>query len=219
MPIPWLVIGHIQKIGLKFEKRKKEMQLWKNGVGSKIKQKLRDTLGLVRTVINITLFSSTTGEYGVQLTNNRSLVVNLKRTTCSYRWWQLQGLPCAHAMAVIEREKLRVYDYGSDCYKRSAQAIVYLYVIHPLETHDSPNVNDGTSQVVGGEELDNGSIRRILPPINPRQSGRPCVRKSESQRQGVKLRRCSKCREEGHYGNTCRNPRADFDAGYKADIV
>ena len=36
MPIPWLVIGHIQKIGLKYDKRKKEMQLWKNGVGSKI---------------------------------------------------------------------------------------------------------------------------------------------------------------------------------------
>jgi len=24
--IPWLVIGHLQKIGLKFDKRKKEMQ-------------------------------------------------------------------------------------------------------------------------------------------------------------------------------------------------
>ena len=27
MPIPWLVIGHIQKIGQKFKKTKKEMQL------------------------------------------------------------------------------------------------------------------------------------------------------------------------------------------------
>ena len=31
MPIPWLVIGHIQKIGLKYDKGTKEMQLWKNG--------------------------------------------------------------------------------------------------------------------------------------------------------------------------------------------
>jgi len=150
MPIPWLVIGHIQKIGQKFEKRKKEMQLLKNGVGSKIEGKLRETLGLVGSAMEMTLFSSTTGEYGLQLTNNRRLVVNLSRRTCSCRWWQLRRLPCAHAMAVIEREKLRVYDYVSDCYKVSAQAIVYMNAIHPLETHDSTHVDQGTDQVVGG---------------------------------------------------------------------
>jgi len=47
-------------------------------------------------------------------------------------------------MTVIERKKLRVYDYVSDCYKFSAQAIVYLNVICPLETHDSAHVDDGT---------------------------------------------------------------------------
>ena len=53
-------------------------------------------------------------------------------------------------MVVIEREKLRVYDYVSDCYKVSAQAIVYMNAIHPLETHDSTHVDQGTDQVVGG---------------------------------------------------------------------
>jgi len=120
------------------------MQLWKNGVGYKIEKKLRETLGLVRSVADITLFSSTIGQYGVQLTNNRRLVINLTRRTCSCRWWQLRGLPCAHAMAIIEREKLRVYDYVSDCYKLSAQVIVYLNVTHPVETHDSAHVDDST---------------------------------------------------------------------------
>jgi len=35
--------------------------------------------------------------------------------------------------------------------------------------------------------------------------------------QGVRLKRCSKCGEPGHYKNTCRNLRADFnddDEGY-----
>ena len=110
MPIPWLVIGHIQKIGLKYDKRKKEMQLWKNGMGSKIEGILRETLGLVGSVMEFALLSLTNGEYRVQLTNNRRLVVNLTRRTCSCTWWQLQGLLCAHSMVVIEREKLRVYD-------------------------------------------------------------------------------------------------------------
>jgi len=92
-------------------------------------------------------------------------------------------------------------------------------MLQPLETHDSAHVDDGTGQVVGGEELDDGYSRRILPPINPRPSGRLPVRKIESQRQDVKLRRCSKYGKEGHYRNTCRNPRANFNAGYKGDVV
>ena len=131
----------------------------------------------------------------------------------------MRALPCAHAMAVIEREKLSVYDYVGDCYKRSAQGMVYLNVVHPMETHDSAHVNAGTGAVVGGEELDDRYNRRILPPINPRPSGRPRVRRIESQRQGVKLWRCSKYGEEGHYRNTCRNPHADFDARYEGDVI
>ena len=45
--------------------------------------------------------------------------------------------------------------------------------MHPMETHDSPYVNAGTGAVVGGEELDDAYNRHILPPINPRPSGRP----------------------------------------------
>ena len=219
MPIPWLVMGHIQKVGLKFEKRKKEMQQWKNGVRGRIERKLRDTLALAGSVMEITLFSSTNGEYGLQLTNKRRLVVNLTRRTCSCRWWQLRALPCGHAMAVIEREQLSVYNYVGDCYKRSAQGIVYLNVVHPMETHDSAHVNAATGAVVGGEKLDDAYNRHILPPINPRPSGKPRVRRIESQRHGVKVQRCSKCGEEGHYRNTCRNPRADFDEGYEGDVV
>jgi len=33
------------------------------------------------------------------------------------------------------------------------------------------------------------------------------------------VKRCSKCGEMGHYKNTCRSPRADFDVGYEGDVV
>jgi len=99
------------------------------------------------------------------------------------------------------------------------RVIVYLNVVYPTETHDSAHVDDGTGQVVGGEELDDGYNIHILPLINPCQSRRPCVRRIESQRQGIKLRRCSKCGEEGHYRSTYRNPRADFNVGHKGDLV
>ena len=33
------------------------------------------------------------------------------------------------------------------------------------------------------------------------------------------MKRCSKCGDIGHYKNTCRNPRVDFDADYVGDVV
>ena len=95
---------------MKFDKRK-DIQLWKNGVGQKIEKKLNKTLRQVGIMMGVTLFKTTLGQYSVQLTNNRRLVMNLTRRTCSCRWWQLHRLPYAHAMAIIENDKLLVYDY------------------------------------------------------------------------------------------------------------
>lgn len=77
MSILWLVSGHIQKLGLKVDKRKTELKKWKNGVGDRIEKKLRKTLGNIGFVADVKLFNTTLGEYGALLTNNRSLVVNL----------------------------------------------------------------------------------------------------------------------------------------------
>jgi len=151
--------------------------------------------------------------------NSRCLAVKLREGTCSCRQWQLRGLPCEHAMAVIDKEKLWVYDYVNPCYKAATQRTIYLNVVHPMETHDHGTVDENTGAVVGGEELDDDFNRRILPPKNQRPPGRPKRRRIESQTQRVRPRRCSKCHELGHYKSTCRNPRADFDDDYPGDVV
>ncbi|KAJ8430623.1 hypothetical protein Cgig2_021585 [Carnegiea gigantea] len=92
-------------------------------------------------------------------------------------------------------------------------------VTHPMETHDTGVVDGDTGFVVGGDYLDEDFNRRILPPKNPRGARRPRKRRVESQTQALKPRRCSKCGDLGHYKNTCRNPRADFDADYPGDVV
>jgi len=47
MSIPWLVSGHIQKLDLKFDKQKTELEKWKNGAGDRIEKKLK------RIVVNV----------------------------------------------------------------------------------------------------------------------------------------------------------------------
>ena len=122
-------------------------------------------------------------------------------------------------MAVIHKQKLWVYDYVSDYYKVGSQSMIYMNNIHPMETHDSATVDNATGLVVGGEALDDGYNRRILPPLNPRPQGRPRKRRIESQRHGIQVRKCSKCREVGNYRNTCRNPRADFNTDETTVVV
>ncbi|KAJ8422402.1 hypothetical protein Cgig2_029226 [Carnegiea gigantea] len=192
---------------------------WKNGVGERIEKKLKKTCEKMGSVVKVQRFNCGIGEYRVRLTNNRCLVVRLRDGTCTCKWWQLCGLPCMHVMAVIEREKLYVYDYVNPCYKAPTQRTIYMNAIHPMETHDTGVVDGDIGLVVGGDDLDEDFNRRILPPKNPQGAGRPKKRRVESQTQGLKPRRCSKCGDLGHYKNTCRNPRADVDADYPGDVV
>ncbi|KAJ8430880.1 hypothetical protein Cgig2_011343 [Carnegiea gigantea] len=146
----------------------------------RIEKKLRKTLANIGFATDVKLFNTALREYGVLLTNNRSLVVNLAEKKCSCKWSQLKGLPCAHAVAVIDMQKLWVYDYVSDCYKAGSQSTIYMNSIHPMEMHDSATVDNTTGLFVGGEALDDGYNRRILSPLNPRPQGRPQKRRIES---------------------------------------
>ncbi|KAJ8425181.1 hypothetical protein Cgig2_010790 [Carnegiea gigantea] len=161
---------------------------WKNGVGERIKKKLKKTYENIGSVVEVQRYNRGIREYSVQLTNDRYLVVRLRDRTCSCKWWQLRGLPCVHVMVVIEREKLSVYDYVNPYYKAPTQRTIYMNVIHPMETHDTGVVDGDTGLVVGGNDLDEDFNRRILPPKNPRGAGRPGKRRIESQTQGLKPR-------------------------------
>ena len=67
--------------------------------------------------------------------------------------------------------------------------------------------------------MDEDFNRWILPPKNERPPGRLQKRQIESQTQRVKVHKCSKCHEVGHYKNTCYNPRVEFDDDYAGDVV
>jgi len=88
-----------------------------------------------------------------------------------------------------------------------------------MKTHDKVTVSYSTWTVVGDEDLDEGYNKLMLPPTNPRFSVQPKVKRYESQRRDVKVRRCLQCGELDHYNNTRRNPRVEFDAGIEADTV
>jgi len=65
MSIPWLVLGHLQKVGMKWDNRKAELQKWGNGVGNRIEKKLKKELVYAESVIDVQLYGGVSGEYSV----------------------------------------------------------------------------------------------------------------------------------------------------------
>ena len=96
---------------------------------------------------------------------------------------------------MIAKANLWAYDYVHPSYKTATQQIIYNQLVHPMDTHDIGTVDVKTGPVVSGDELDDDRDRCILPPTNGRQPSRPPAKRRESQTQGTRSRRCSKCGE------------------------
>ncbi|KAJ8436084.1 hypothetical protein Cgig2_000986 [Carnegiea gigantea] len=59
---------------------------------------------------SVECYSLMFGEYSMELTDSRKLVVKLGQQTCTCRQGQMRGLPCCHALAVIAKANLWVVD-------------------------------------------------------------------------------------------------------------
>ncbi|KAJ8426099.1 hypothetical protein Cgig2_001267 [Carnegiea gigantea] len=97
------------KLGKKMDQHKTEMLKRKNGVGERIEHKLADTYKKMGCIAAVECYSLMLGEYNVELTNNRRLVVVAdarssiyKTTTQEVIYNQLVHLMEMHDMAVVD---------------------------------------------------------------------------------------------------------------------
>ncbi|KAL5549342.1 hypothetical protein UlMin_004573 [Ulmus minor] len=66
------------------------------------------------------------------LDGDKNRVVDLQARTCSCRRFQLEQLPCAHAMIVIWHSKRDVYDFCFEYYNSSTWKATYVEVVYPF---------------------------------------------------------------------------------------
>jgi len=81
MLVSWLVSGHLEMFGKKSDKHKQDIKKWNNEVGERIEQKLPDKYNKMRSIAIVEYYSLLLGEYSVEMTNNRKLVVKLDHKT------------------------------------------------------------------------------------------------------------------------------------------
>lgn len=123
-------------------------------------------------------------------------VVDIDRWECSCKGWQLTGLPCCHAIAVLSCIGCSPYDYCSRYFTTETYRSTYSQPIHPIPDFDRPVQKDSSSQLAV----------TVTPPPTRRPPGRPTTKKIGSQDVMKRQLQCSRCKGLGHNKSTCKEP-------------
>ncbi|KAL4324050.1 hypothetical protein GQ457_11G016160 [Hibiscus cannabinus] len=163
LPITQMVDAIREKITELISTRRADSDQWLTRLAPSMEEKL-DNESL--KVCSLQVLQTTGSIFEVQ--GESTEVVDMDRCwDCSCKGWQLTGLPCCHAIAVINCIGRNPYDYCSRYFTTESYRLTYAKSIQPILDVDSPMQND-SSQVL------------VTPPTR-RPPGRPTTKKVGSQ--------------------------------------
>ncbi|KAL0708561.1 hypothetical protein Bca4012_074987 [Brassica carinata] len=123
-------------------------------------------------------------------------LVNISQWDCSCKGWQLTGLPCHHAVAVISCIGRSPYELCSRYFSVESYRVTYSVSINPVPLLE------------GGEmccrESSGGSAVTVTPPPTRRPPGRPPKKKTPAEEVMKRQLQCSRCKGLGHNKSTCK---------------
>ena len=132
-------------------------------------------------------------EYNVRY-NGVSDHVNLHTRSCTCRQFDLDHIPCAHAIAASKYAQISCYSICSEYYTVKSLLSSYAESIYPPGPQRDWVVPDDIS------------MRVVLPPITRRPAGRPRKERIPSGGEGKRSRRCGRCGDYGHNRKSCKRP-------------
>ena len=106
------LLEHMSKLGSMLVKHKEESNNWKGFIGPKIEDKV------LQNIENGEMYPVTpfmNGVFGVCI-GGALLNVDIINRTCTYRGWQMLGIPCEHVAAVIIFIGQNITDFVNDYY-------------------------------------------------------------------------------------------------------
>ncbi|XP_062104331.1 uncharacterized protein LOC133815514 [Humulus lupulus] len=119
-------------------------------------------------------------------------IIDLGQRQCSCRVFDLDQLPCVHALASYEQAGIEVYDLCSNYYKLETWALAYVDTIYPVPQQEDWDINE--------VEV----LPKVLPPNVPIKRGRAKLKRIPSVGEGKKwIKRCGLCGQPGHSKKTC----------------
>ncbi|XP_020975129.1 uncharacterized protein LOC110270346 isoform X2 [Arachis ipaensis] len=134
------------------------------------------------------------------------MVVDLGKHTCTYRFWQLTGMPCMHAISAIQdKNGKRTEEYCHELLTMEAYKRTYYFNVNPVKGQDMWEITSSPAPVP--------------PPIKPKPERPTKKRRKDKGEQPVgsstKIKRkynpirCMYCGEVGHNKRSCAKKKKE----------
>lgn len=130
-------------------------------------------------------------------TQTSRFTVNLSTKTCSCRYWQLSGLPCAHAISCIYYKSPSLDSFIASCYNVDHFKSTYQHCLKPVEGIDAWPISQRPKPL---------APRYVRMPGRPKKERKREITEKCKTTKTCKLGtiiRCSKCKGVGHNKSTC----------------
>jgi hypothetical protein len=124
-------------------------------------------------------------------------VVDLTKKECSYRIWDLTGIPCKHGVAAIYKNLEHPEDYLHDCNLKETYLDVYSEIIHPMP---------GQDEWIKSGHLPPQPPHVLRPPGRPKKLRRRDPDEPRNPHKVSRMNRqikCGKCNKVGHNSRSC----------------
>ncbi|MCL7030407.1 hypothetical protein MKW94_010091 [Papaver nudicaule] len=129
-------------------------------------------------------------------------MVDIYQRGCSCKGWQLYGIPCAHAVAVLVSCRQNVRRFTESCFTAASYQKTYSQTLHP--------VPDKALWKESSDDAANPAAEVLLikPPKSLTPPGRPRKKRVRAEDRGSVKRvvHCSRCNQTGHFRTTCAAP-------------
>ncbi|KAL3529567.1 hypothetical protein ACH5RR_008889 [Cinchona calisaya] len=206
-PVLTLVDSIRAKLMNRLQKRFEKACMFKNKVVPHVRKKLNEIAKECRKCI---LLFASGNEFQINECNV-SYIVDIKERTCNCKVWNLTGIPCKHAVAILINKKADLESYCDYSLTKDFYFKVYNEVIHPiLDVEFWPPMEVNPS--------------KVLPPVLRRKASRP--KKARRREPGAALvvghmkrsstLKCSLCQQFGLNKRGCQGgPKRDRKGNFK----
>ena len=182
------------KVMVRIQQNRAKAEKWTGTICPNVFKKLK--LNIDRSAGCYVLWNGENG-FEVKEKDKMKWTVNLDKRTCSCRYWQLSGLPCAHAINAIYTSSKSLDEYIDPCYSISQYMKTYQFCLQPVEGEHSWPVSD---------------MPRPDPPAYVKMPGRKKTKRikevgekptgTKMSRVGIKMK-CSLCQKTTHNIRKC----------------
>ncbi|XP_055961845.1 uncharacterized protein LOC130015536 [Mercurialis annua] len=123
--------------------------------------------------------SKSTDQLSTVYEHDLIFTVDLKEKTCTCRRFQMDKLPCPHAMALLKELHQEPYRYCSEYFGKEMMLKTYEGIVYPVDNQNLPSIPTNVTEKI------------VLPPHGKTKSGRPKKRRIKGPCESTNQNKCS----------------------------